>query len=161
VLWMVDRLRTSDIADRDLPYLAEPAERLRYSETLRNELLRDLDPDLVEQYFCETRSNLKPRPSFSLPWSATPELLPPGRDFLVRLSGHPQLVMDSDSVEVRCGGRRWRFPRSMQWIIEQLDDGAPLSIGRLMQGVAGRLDEETVRLLVGMLVKHDLAAIDV
>jgi ribosomal protein L16 Arg81 hydroxylase len=160
-LWMVDRLRTSDIADRDLPYLAGAAERLRYSETLRNELLRDLDPDLVDQYFCETRSNVKPRPSFSLPWSATPESLPPGRDFLVRLSGHPQLVMDSDSVEVRCGGRRWRFPRSMQWIIEQLDDGAPLSIGRLMQGVAGRLDEATVRLLVGMLVKHDLAAIDV
>ena len=68
--------------------LAGAAERLRYSEEFRNALLEGLDADLVEQYFSETGSNFKPRPSFSLPWSATPECLPPGRDFLVRLKPH-------------------------------------------------------------------------
>src|SRR5439155_26715869 len=55
VLWMVDRLRASVIANRDLPYLAGAAERLRYSEALRKALLQDLEQDLVEQYFSETR----------------------------------------------------------------------------------------------------------
>src|SRR4029450_5531650 len=31
LVWMVDRLRTHDIADRELPYFALPAERLRYA----------------------------------------------------------------------------------------------------------------------------------
>ena len=47
----------------------------------------------------------------------------------------------------------------MQSIIEQLDGGAPLQIGRLIEAVAGRLDEGMVRLLVGMLVKQGLVAI--
>lgn len=161
--WMVERLRASDIANRDLPYLAGTAERLRYSEELRNALLDGLTPNLVEQYFSETNSNFKPRPSFSLPWSATPELLPPGECF-VRLNVNASLVVNSDSdgsIELRCAGRRCRFPRSTQLIIEQLDECAPLPISRLIEAVAGRLDEGTVRLLLAMLVKHDLVAITV
>jgi ribosomal protein L16 Arg81 hydroxylase len=163
VLWMVERLRASDVAGRDLPYFAGPAARLRFSETLRRALLEGLDADLVEQYFSETGSNFKPRPSFSLPWSATPELLPPGRDCLVTLNGQARLVLNADegSVEVRCGGRRFRFPRSMRWIVEQLDEGAPRSIGQLIQAVDGRIDEEMVRMLVGMLLQHGLVAIHV
>jgi ribosomal protein L16 Arg81 hydroxylase len=165
LLWMVDRLRESDVARRDLPCLAGPAERLRYSEELRNALLGTLDADLVEQYFSETGSNFTPRPSFSLPSSATPELLPPGRDFAVRLKVRAHLVVNSDpdsgSVELSSAGRRYRFPRSMRSIIEQLEHGAPLPIGRLIEAVAGRLDEGMVRMLVGILLKHDLVAITV
>jgi hypothetical protein len=164
LLWMVERLRESDVARRDLPCLAGPDERLRYSEELRNALLGNLVPDLVEQYFSETGSNFKPRPSFSLPSSATPELLPPGRDFLVRLNARAELAVHSDSggpVELSCGGRRYRFPRSMHLIIEQLDDHAPLPIGRLIEAVAERLDEGMVRMLIGMLLKQGLVAIHV
>jgi len=159
LLWMGERLRASDIASRDLPSLAGVDDRLRYSDDLRNLLVQDLDPDLVEQYSSEIGSNLRPRPSFSLPWSATPELLPPGTDFLVRLNVHPHLTVNSDSLELRCDGRQYRLPRSMQSIIEQLDGGAPLQISRLIEAVAGRLDEGMVRLLVGMLVKQGLVAI--
>jgi len=163
LLWLVERLRASDVAGRDLPYFAGAADRLRYSEELRNGLLNGLDPDLVDQYFSETGSNFKPRPSFSLPWSATPELLPPGREFLVRWSAHFHRLVDSDSdagaVELRCGGRTYRFPRSMRWIIEPLADGAPHPIGRLIDDAAGRLDEGMIRLLVGMLLKQGLVAI--
>ena len=161
--WMVERLRPNGVADRDLPYLAGPAERLRYSTELRSALFESLAPDLVELYFSETGSNLKPRPSFSLPWSVTPERLPPGRDFSVRLSPQARLVPNSELgagvVELRCSGRRCSFPRSMAWIIERLDDHAPLPIGQLVEAVAGRLDEEMVRMLVGMLVGQGLVAI--
>jgi ribosomal protein L16 Arg81 hydroxylase len=163
LLWMVERLRTSDAATRDLPCLAGTTERLRYSEVLRNALVDGLDPDLVEQYLSETGSNVRPRPSFSLPWSATPELILPDGDFLVRLSGRSDLVLTSDSdaasVELRYGGRRYRFPTSMRSIIEPLQHGAPITIGRLVEAVAGRLDEGMVRMLVGMLLKHGLVAI--
>jgi ribosomal protein L16 Arg81 hydroxylase len=160
--WMVDRFRASAIADRDLPGLAAPAERLQYSEELRSTLLEGLAPDLVEQYFSETDSNFTSRPSFNLPWSATPDLLPPGREFLIRLTTHSSRLANSPDVrviELRCAGRRYRFPSSMQWVIEQLGDGAQVPMGRLLDALEARLDEGTVRLLVAMLVKSDLAAI--
>jgi hypothetical protein len=161
--WMVERMRTSEMADRDLPCLAGADERLRYSEELRDALLESLDSDLVEQYLSETGSNFKPRPSFSLPWSATPGRLPPGRTFFLRLNIHARLLPSNNStdswVELQCGGRRYRFPRSMRWITEQFDDQAPLPFGRLIEAVDGVLDEEMVRMLVGMLMTHGLVAV--
>lgn len=162
--WSVERLGASDIGDRDLPYFAGPDERLRYRDELRNALVPELEDDVVGRYFSETGSNVTPRPSFSLPWSATPELLPPGRNFLVRLNGNSRLVGDGQSdgepVELRCGGRRYRFPRSIRWIIERLDVGAAVPIGGLIEAVAGRLDEDMVRMLVGMLLREGLITID-
>ena len=108
-------------------------------------MLRDLDHDVVEQYLSEGGSNLKPRPSFSFPVSATPELLPPDGDFFVRLNVQSHLVVNTDSdaasVELRCAGRRYRFPRSMRSIIEQLRDG-----GRMIIPV-GALEDQQLYLL--------------
>jgi len=161
--WMVERLRTNSIADRDLPYFAGAAERLRYSEELRRGLLDGLAADLVEQYCCENDGNVKTRPSFNLPWSATLEGLPAGHGFRVRLKVRSPLVVTDgatgEALEVRCRGRRCRFPRSMQWIIEQLDDGAPRPISQVIDAVAGRLDEGMVRTLLAMLLKQDLLSI--
>jgi hypothetical protein len=47
----------------------------------------------------------------------------------------------------------------MQWILERLDADAPLPASRLIDDLAGRLDEEMVRLLLAMLVKENLVAI--
>ena len=161
LLWLVDRLRASGAADRDLPCLADASERIRFSAQLRQALLASLDTDLVDQYLSETGSNFKPRPSFNLPWSATPERLPTGRDFLITLNVVSRVVVNGDShpIELNYRGRTYRFPHGMQWVIEQLRSPAPLPMGRLVEAVAGRLDEDTVRVLVAMLVKHELVAI--
>jgi hypothetical protein len=122
------------------------------------------EPALHLTLSVKTETSVIPRPSFSLPWSATPEFLPPGQSFFVRLNVPSQLVghrnPDAKPGEWRCGGREYRFPRSMQWIIERLDDGAPVGMSELIEAVADRLDEGMVRMLVGMLLKEDLVTID-
>jgi ribosomal protein L16 Arg81 hydroxylase len=162
--WIVERLRATEIAGRDLPLLADASERRRYADELRRALLEGLEADLVEQYVSETGSNFKPRASFNLPWSATPELLPAGREFSVQM--HDRVYATSDgasagSFELRFSGRTLRFPGAMKWVVEQLDDRAPRPLSGIIDGVAGRLDEEMVRVLVGLLVKESLVAITV
>ena len=159
--WLVDRQRANGVAERDLPCLAGSAERINYSERARAMLLNGLDADLVAQYLAETGSNCKPRPIFNLPWSATAEGLPPGRDFLVRLTAGAPLDIKSDAggVVLQHAGRTYRFPRSVTAILDQLAAGAPQPIGDVIDMLAGRFDEETVRLLVALLVKHDLVAL--
>jgi ribosomal protein L16 Arg81 hydroxylase len=161
--WLVERLRGTDLAGSDLPVFADPGERRRYADELRRVLLEDLDADLVEQYLLETGSNFKPRPSFSLPFSATPELLPDENHFLVRLNGRV-LAVTADrpatgAYEVRFGGRLLRFPRQMQWVIEELDGGSPVPMRRLTEALEGRLDQEMVRTLLAMLLRHGLIAV--
>jgi hypothetical protein len=160
---MVEKARATDVSDRDLPALAGAEDQREYGDELQRALLAAREPNLVEQYFAETGSNLKPRPSFSFPWSATPEALPPGRDFRVMLKNRSGLVVrsdaDTESIEVQCGRRTWRLPRSVQSILEQLSDGTPQPIGGVIETAAGRLDEAMVRLLVGMLVTQDLVDI--
>jgi len=161
--WMVDRLRPADFADRDLPYFAGPEERGRYSEDVRRALLGGLKSDLVEQYLDETGSNLKPRPSFSLPWSATPEGLPPGRDFSVELKGPSPRLSEAEpraaAIDVRWRGRTCRFPRSMQPVLEQLKAGTPVPMDRLLRALGSRLDEQTLRAMIEMLVAESLVEI--
>jgi ribosomal protein L16 Arg81 hydroxylase len=161
--WLVDRVRATGAAERDLPCLADQAERVAWSDRLRSALRHGLDEDLVAQYLAETGSNFKPRPVFNLPWSATAEGLPPGQDFLVRLNAaRAPLLVQADpggsAVVVRHGGHAYRFPRSVTAILDQLG-GTPQPIGRVIDAVAGRLDETVVRLLMAMLVKHDIVAV--
>ena len=108
-----------------------------------------------------TGPNFKPRPSFSLPWGAT-GLLPPGTEF------HVRLIVDCDSVvnDAQSGSaqfqfrtRTYRFPRRMQWVVQELDAAAPVAVGRVIDAVAARLDEDVVRMLLAMLVKEHLLAI--
>jgi ribosomal protein L16 Arg81 hydroxylase len=161
-LWMVERLRANAIADDDVPLLAGSDERLRYSEALRRALADGLESDLVEQYLSEYGPHATPRPSFNLPWSATRDLLPPGTGFHVRLTVECESVVHDargGSAQFQFRTRKYRFPRSMQWVVEALDAAAPVAVGDLVNAVAGRLDEQMVRVLLAMLVKEHLIAI--
>jgi hypothetical protein len=102
------------------------------------------------------------RPSFGLPWSAAPEGLPAGGEFHVALNAGAGLAVNGTggpSIEVRCSGRAFRFPRSARLIIDELNGGAPRPIGELVAALAGRLDEQLVLLLLGMLARQDLLRI--
>jgi hypothetical protein len=111
------------------------------------------------------KSSPKARPSFSLPWSATAEgLPPPGVDFLVRLKlPAPQPIPtrgDSTTSQWQSRHRSYRFPRAMRAIVEALADGTPRTVQDLVDGAGGALDEGAVRVLAAMLVRLDLATID-
>ena len=161
--WLIERVRDSQLAGSDLPVFGGPGERRRYADEVRHVLFGNLDADLIEQYFLETGSNFKPRPSFSLPFAATPDLLPQGNHFVVRLNGRVHAVTNAGSpngaYEVRVAGRLLRFPRSMQWIVEQIDGGSPVPMRRLVEALEGRLDQEMVRTLLAMLLQQGLIAV--
>ncbi len=105
----------------------------------------------------------RPQPTFSLPWSATADRLPPGRDFSVRLLGTCRVKADPDSrvgaVTLVHRGRSYRFPSAMQPLVAQLESGRAVHIDRLIEASADRLDEQGVRTLLAMLVKAALAEI--
>ena len=119
------------------------------------------EPTLHLTISVKTTKDIKPRPTFNLPWSATPEGIPAGRDFIVRLIAPSSLHVTADAtgVVLQHSGRSYRFPRGVIAIVERLDAGAPLPVGVVIDSLADRIDEATVRLLVALLVKHGLIAL--
>jgi hypothetical protein len=108
-------------------------------------------------------AGFRSRPSFSLPWSATQELLPPGLNFAIWLRVPVAPPADdragAASFRVRCGGHTFRFPRSMQLVVERLNGDPTVTMDALVEALAPQLDEAMVRLLVGMLVEESLVSV--
>lgn len=159
--WIAGRGGASDIAVRDVPLLASPEERIRYSKEIRRVLADGLAEDVVQQYIVEAGSNMKPRPRFSLPASATRDRLPRGREFRIRLDPRVQTAPGPGSgpFELFCGRQRLRFPAGMRPVIELLSSAGAVPMERVIAVVPSG-DEDAARLLVGMLVKENVAAIE-
>jgi len=105
----------------------------------------------------------KPRPSFSLPYSATLAGLPTGSEFVVRLNGPtPVIVAGSEgdtAVAWQCGARTYHFPKAMRPILTALKVSQAIPFATLAATVGAETEEALLRFLLAMLVKLNLVSI--
>lgn len=163
--WLAERMRSSEILRMDLPRFASQMERAAHMRRLRDELLSAWGPDLLDQYYSDADAMAQPRPHLSLPWSATPELLPPGNDARVRLTAPRPLDLkierqpEKGAIEFSCNGKRWRFAEDALIVLGPLADGRACSVSELCEVAKGRIEEQTVKAFLGELILHGLLAV--
>lgn len=169
--WLEERLREQSAAfRRDLPRFASVAERQEHVTHLRAELLAEWGEDVLERFFADSDARAQARPSMSLPWSVTPEGLPPSDEARVRLTAPRRLELESHAaeeqeqgaegiVEFACLGKRWRFARPALAVLVPLNTGRVYSVSQLCEAARGTLSPETVRTFLGELIRHGLLAI--
>lgn len=164
VRWLVTQLGNTEMFNKDLPYFADPVERQLFLEHFREAVLPCLGSDLLERFFTEASTMLKPRPCFNLPWSATAEGLPPGDRFSIRLVAPQHWSVESKPADGVCvissHEGTWRLPSLIEPVISRMRSGAPSSMSELSGSLAGQIEASAVRLLVGMLVKQGLATVE-
>jgi hypothetical protein len=168
--WLEERLRESTAFRRDLPRFADRAERQEHVARLRAELLAEWGEDVLERFFAHYDAHAQARPTMSLPWSATPEGLPPSDEARVKLTAPRRLELESDAdgeqqqgaeriVEFACLGKHWRFARPALAVLAPLNTGRVYSVAQLCEAARGSLAAETVRTFLGELIRHGLLAI--
>jgi ribosomal protein L16 Arg81 hydroxylase len=167
--WLEERLRESATFRRDLPRFASRAEQEAHVADLRASLLAEWGEDVLERFFADCDANAQARPSMSLPWSATPEALPPSNEARVRLTAPRRLELESaatgeqgseaEVIEFACHGKRWRFARSALAVLDPLNTGRVFSVSELCLAAGDTLAEQTVRAFLGELIRHGLVAI--
>jgi ribosomal protein L16 Arg81 hydroxylase len=155
--WAIERQRGT--SDASLSPLDPPERRAQTIATAKNRLI-EIDDRLLDAYF-ESGSNRRQRPSFNLPFAAAPDGLPAGDDFVLELTERVQLLAGDHpgSIEVRCCGRRYRFPRAMRRLLEQLDGRGARRMNELVRAFEGALDESAIRTLAAMLVTERLVIV--
>jgi ribosomal protein L16 Arg81 hydroxylase len=164
--WMSERLREREDFRKDLPRFATRAERAAHMARLRDQLLDEWGGDILDRFYQDEDANAPSRPQLNLPWSVTPEIVPPDGEALVRLNAPRRLDLkrdaqqdDKDVVEFSCQGKRWRFAAEAISILRPLVERRVCSVNELCEAAKGTLDERTVRAFLGELILHGLLAV--
>jgi len=161
--WLTDQLRKAEIVRKDLPRFASPDDQQEHMRSIRDALLAAWDASLLQRFFDATAAMTPGRARLSLPWSATPELLPPDDSALVQLTVPRNLRLVEDAshgvVEFSCMGKRWRFILSSLPILRALQNGEVHSIAALCHLPELSLSPTDVRALLGELLTVGLVAI--
>ncbi len=163
--WLKERLREREDFRRDLPRFATRAEQASHMESLRDQLLAEWGADLLDRFYEDSDATASARPQLSLPWSATPEILPLG-DALLRLTAPRGLDLRMDAqhdaneaIEFSCHGKRWRFAPESILILRPLAEEGVCSVNELCEAAKGKLEERTVRAFLGELILHGLVTV--
>jgi hypothetical protein len=161
--WLAEQLLAETVVRKDLPRFADEAEQQQHLEEIRSALFKRFDRDLLARFFERWDAMAAPHPRFSLPWSVMDEALPPEDSTRIEITApRPLRLQRSDSkgeVEFSSMGKRWRFDRSVEPVLELLKDGRMVSIEDLCRAADGSLDRAGVRKFLGELIVKGLAAI--
>lgn len=107
VRWAVEQIKNDQLLARAIPRFQSLDNRKAYVEDLKAALISACNaPHLMERYFQDLNLYARPRPVFALPWSATPDILPPSdastivlclpRKLQLRNGGEGELMLDFD-----------------------------------------------------------------
>jgi ribosomal protein L16 Arg81 hydroxylase len=161
--WLVDELRGAEIARMDLPRFVSKDDRQQHMARLRDAFLEAWGPDLLDRYFERADGLATPRPRLNLPWSAMPDVLPPGDDVQVRLTTPRPLDLHVDPsrgvVIFSCNGKRWELDEAAELVLRPLATGKQYSLAELCALARPTISRAGVRDLMRELVVDGLAAI--
>src|SRR2546423_3566735 len=158
--WLAERMRASETFRRDLPRLSSAQQRAAHVDRLPEGWFREFDAALIERFYEDQDARTEPRPRVSLPLDATPHALAPPRDAHVRLLAPRPLKLEAADgvVEFDCMKRRWRFAAAALPVLRTLAERRVCAVAELCEAAREKLDERTVRALIGELSRHGLVA---
>jgi hypothetical protein len=156
--WYVEKLRASEDIRRDLPLFARPADQSEYVTRIQEAFAGGWTPDLLNEYFADLDAKAQARPRFSLPWTASPDVLPAESEaFSVQWNGARRVHLNEQDGEIHliAQGRRWRFAAGARPMLERLISGSPCT----MMELASLSDTATARAFVRDLVVNGLVSV--
>ncbi|HLJ13645.1 MAG TPA: cupin domain-containing protein [Bryobacteraceae bacterium] len=162
--WFTGRLRAGAFVRQDLPRFGSAAKKAHYLQSVQEAWMQAWNPGLLDQYFEEIEARRQPRPHFSLPWAATPAVLPmDGLPWSVKWIAARSIDWEKsgrdDVIVIKCHGKQWTFAAAARPLLKKLQQMGTCSENDLCASTAGTLSREVVRSFVKELVTAGLAAV--
>jgi hypothetical protein len=157
--WFANRLREAEVVRQDIPHLKGSDATLGYAERLMQAMQAAWRPELVDEYMADLDCRSTPRPSFTLPWSATQDILPSGV-WRVQWAGcrSAPIETSADDLAVALRGRRWRFAPQAGPLLELLLCGRECTADDLFRA-AGELAPDVILEFVRELAENGLVVV--
>jgi hypothetical protein len=160
--WFVDRLRAIEDVRRDIPHLIGAGAQFSFADCLRDILINQWHPGVVDEFLTDMDTKSRPRPNFSLPWTATGEMLP-SESWRVRWNSARQASIASTGADgefaVAANGRRWTFAEASRPLLELLLSRRECDLSDLERAAAGTLPSDVIRTFIKELAANGLLVI--
>jgi ribosomal protein L16 Arg81 hydroxylase len=137
--WLADRLRTEEIARRNIPYWKSLAERSSFLRDLREAAASHISCQILDEYLAHLDESAAARPTLALPSSANPQgpdLLP---DTEVRFRASRKFFCDVDEqsrmFRFQWKGKTYEFSMMLLSVFQILNGGGSETIQKLSGNV--------------------------
>jgi hypothetical protein len=133
--WVVDRLAADDEFVRmDIPFSSGWSQQSTYISDLQKRVVEAIDKtDLLSRFIDYLEATVDVEPSFSLPWSATPDGLPTSPSCIVSVVApralEPRRDEGKGTVTVTFRGKEFTFNEVTLPLFRCLRDDAPIALG--------------------------------
>ncbi len=163
VRWVTEGLQNDERMRMDVPVLGDAGRKAAYMNAI-HESIRDAfeQPDLQTRFTQHWNDIAVARPCFSLPWSATPEVLPESGDSIIMLLAPRDLEMrmrEDGAIDIAFNGNVFTFAGAAKPLLSFFAEDLPASLSQFYQRFADQYEQETLRDFLVMMAKHGVVAI--
>jgi hypothetical protein len=165
LMWIAEMLKGEPIMRSNLPIYQGRESNAGYLDKFRAVISNYLEKhhELLNEFVDAQDATAAARPKFSLPWSATDEVLPPTRQYIISLSvSRPlqiELSEETNSIDVSCDGKCLSFHESARSLFEYLTKRAPCSETTFMTECSETHSQDELREFIRELVRHGVVFI--
>jgi hypothetical protein len=162
--WVLERLELEPQIRQDVPRFAGCELQASYLASIRRSVAEALQsPDLLAQFLEEMDGAAAPRPRFSLPWSATPAILPPtGKYDVVVISSRGLILREGvtdGSIEVAANGKIFKFHEASAPLLRQLSQKSHVMLDEFRVEFSELFSNKQVDEFLADLVKYGIVAL--
>jgi ribosomal protein L16 Arg81 hydroxylase len=156
--WVGEALIDCEIFRKDIPRFGCTEEQETFLNEFRDILLKKFDKQLLETFTKHHEVIARQRPSLSLPYSATAEIVPDDNSLRVRCILPRKIQFESVDagalIEIRAIGKTWKFAAAAAPLLRTLLNGKIISLDELKKQHGKTFSPEDLIDLVRELVKE-------
>jgi ribosomal protein L16 Arg81 hydroxylase len=161
--WVTEGLQSDERIRMDLPVLGDAARQAAYMTAIQQSIREAFEqPNLLPRFTQHWNDTAIARPSFSLPWSATPEVLPASEDSIIKLLAPRDLEMRSredGAIDLAFNGNVFTFAGAAKPLFSFFAEELPASITEFYQRFADQFERGTMRDFLIVMAKHGVIAV--
>jgi ribosomal protein L16 Arg81 hydroxylase len=163
VRWIADGFQNDERMAMDVPLLGDAAAQTAYVTGIRDSIREAFErPDLLSRFTQNWNDIAMARPYFSLPWSATPEVLPESEESIITLTTPRALEVrprDDGAVDIAVNSKLFTFAGAARPLLDFLGSQLPASISQYYQRFADQYERDTLRQFLTEMAKHGVIAV--
>lgn len=148
--WLGEALVECEVFRKDLPIFSAPEARKDHMKQLRDAVNEKWDDEMLTRFLAERDTLARQRPHFSLPFSATKEVVPDRDSLNIQcvLPRQPVFERKGRVTVVRAIGKMWTFAGAAEPLLKVLLSRKPVSLGKLKRDFGEQFSPDNIVQLV-------------
>jgi len=161
---VLEKVACEELMRQDIPHVNDTAGQETFLAMFRETMSRAImERDLLNDFYRHLNTMADLTPAVGLPWSATPDILPPSHSYVVCLASTRPLDIrhqpESGVVEVGVRGKILSFNEATLPLLKFLEETQGVAASVFYEKFGASYGHEELRVFLTDLVKHGILSL--